>query len=387
MAGGSGGVMRAGVIATILVVGCAAWMTNRGSGDLALPQTGTDVMSGGGAGSVSKPTREPAAVAQPKAPAPGRPEAAPSKTAPPSAKPDAKSVSGEVRVGSWNIEWLGKPEDRSGVARDIAQDPNDLADAIIQSGVAVLGVAEVVTRIHGRPIRSREVEAVIDVMMRKTGDKWAYVLFPGRADGDQLTGVLWNTAKVSALAADGTPWSDAENAPWMLPIPKQRSAQGSYLWNRPPHAMKFSAGEGKTDFVVVMLHMKADYQGDFAAHRSEEAKALVKALPELKKTFKDSDIVLTGDTNCTAQHEAALMTFESAGFTDLNASAKTTHWRGGFMDRSFVPSDQPEFAGSVFQVGSDAYLKSRKLTPQDYKKRYSDHYLVWSTVKVMPDDD
>ncbi|HNB59115.1 MAG TPA: hypothetical protein PK308_02300, partial [Phycisphaerales bacterium] len=33
-------------------------------------------------------------------------------------------------LGTWNIEWLGKPDQRSGPARGGAQSPEDLADYI-----------------------------------------------------------------------------------------------------------------------------------------------------------------------------------------------------------------------------------------------------------------
>ena len=39
-----------------------------------------------------------------------------------------------------------------------------------------------------------------------------------------------------------------------------------------------SAGTGKTDIVVIPLHMKADYRGDFAAQRALEAHELVEQL-------------------------------------------------------------------------------------------------------------
>lgn len=383
MAGGNvgGAKMPLGVVAAIMVIGAVAWVMNSGGGHRVPSREAQSTHDHAASTVAETPGEQPTTRRVPA----GSVEPKPVRNAPHSAS--ASTDLGEVRIGAWNIEWLGKPEDRSGVGRDVAQDPNDLADAIIFSKVAALGVAEVVTRLPGRPVRSREIEAVIDAIERKTGDAWEYVLFPGRADRDQLTGVLWNTRVLAAKTPQGEAWSTTDSTPWMLPIPKQRSEKGSYLWNRPPHAMKFSTGDGRTDFVLVMLHMKADYQGDFASHRRQEAEALVKALPEVRAKFKDSDIILTGDTNCTQQHEAALRVFENAGLTDLNADWKTTHWRGGATDRTIVPADQPEFAGSMFQIGSDAYLKARGMTPQDFKQRYSDHYLIWTTVKVMPDDD
>lgn len=297
-----------------------------------------------------------------------------------------------VRIGAWNIEWLGKPEDRSGLGKDVAQSPDDLADCIVYSKAAAVAIEEIIAKLRGEggAIRSSEVEGVIASLKKKTNQVWNYVLFPGRADGDQLTGVMWNTGVLTALDTNDQKWSAAEDRPWMLPIAKGRSKQGNALWNRPPHAMKFRVGEassGRTDFVLVVMHMKADYQGDFAAHRREEAEALVGALPAVKKVFKDADIVLLGDSNCVGQHEEGIVAFEKAGLMDLNGGKLTTHWRGGTMDRIMPVGDQDEFAGAKMEVVSDGYLRERRLSPADFKRRYSDHYMVVTTVRVMGDDD
>ncbi len=316
---------------------------------------------------------------------PVKPAAAASK--PKDAAPAATASASEIRAGSWNIEWLGKPEDRSGAGQGVAQDPADLADLIVTSRVAVLGLCEIVSSISGRPIRSREIEATVDAIKKKTGDGWKYVLYPGRNDGDQLTGVLWNPRIVTAETASDKPFDTATDTPWAVPVGKGRSSQGSGLFNRPPHAMKFSAGAGKTDFVVVVLHLKADYNGDFAQHRKEEADVLVGALPAVRKQFHDDDVLLVGDTNCTGDHEPAIVALERAGYFDLNGSHRATHWRGGSMDRELVPVSQPEFAGHGFEVMSDSYMSKRGIDAREYKRRFSDHFMVVGTIRVMADDD
>lgn len=292
-----------------------------------------------------------------------------------------------LRIASWNIEWLGKPEDRSGLARGVAQSADDIADYIRSSEASIVAVEEVVSRERGFPFRSREIEAALARLRESARQNWEYVLFPGRADGDQLTGVLWNRDAVTALNQADKPWDQTRDRPWALPIPKGRSAQGSSLWNRPPHAMKFSAGAGKTDVVVIVLHMKADYNGDFSAHREEEAATLIRALPEVRSQFKDKDLVLIGDTNCPKGPEAATRDIEASGFYDLNTAARQTHWQGGTMDRAFVPLDQPEFKRHAFDVLSDSYLRKRGLSPKDFKRRYSDHFMIVTAVDVGDDDD
>ncbi len=343
---------------------------------------------GGPPAASSQPPR-PTDSTPPASPAtpPAKPDAAPIDTsrAPEKAKP--KPADKTIKIGAWNIEWLGKPEERSGAAKNIAQSPTDLAGVIVDSGVSMLALEEIVTRVKGTPIRSREIESTLAEVKKRTGDSWEYVLFPGRAEGDQLTGIAWDTKAVTAVNLKDAPWDQTKDEPYRVPIKSGRSSQGSSLWNRPPHAMKFSLGTGKTDFVAIVLHMKADYNGDFAQHRKEEAEALAAALPEVKRATKDQDIVLLGDSNCTGDHEPAIAAFEKSDFIDLNSKLLPTHWRGGTMDRVLSPKSQPEFASHKFDVIGEAYLRRRAMDPRDYKKRFSDHFMVVSEIAVMPDDD
>ncbi|MBY0311408.1 MAG: hypothetical protein K2W85_05015 [Phycisphaerales bacterium] len=356
----------------------------------------TYVQSRTGGGTTPGSSNAPSAVPAPTSPAQGVstsanavPDTTTAKPKPAASTPAMASAIAptESRIASWNIEWLGKPEDRSGPAQGVAQDPKEVAEYIASSKAAIVGVCEIVTNVAGRPIRSREIESAIAELDKRTGSKWAYALNPGRSEGDQLTGVLWDTKQVTAQMPKGTPFNPDADVPWAVPVKKGRSSQGSGLWNRPPHAMKFSFGDGRTDVVMIVVHMKADYQGDFAAHRSEEARALVDALPAVKQAFGDQDIIIIGDTNCVGEREPAMQAFEAAGLRDLNSSGKQTHWRGGSMDRAMVPANQPEFAGSAMSVGSDEFLRTKRWEPREFKRRLSDHYLVVSTVKVMGDDD
>lgn len=289
-------------------------------------------------------------------------------------------------IASWNIEWLGKPNDRSGPARGRAQSPTDLAECLASTGASIIAVQEIIATASSTPPRSKELDALLPELNRQLKGEWEYVLFPGRNADDQSTGVMWNTSVVQAKDASDGAWDDSDS-PYRVPVKSGRSAQGSGLWNRPPHAMKFSAGEGRSDVVVIVLHMKADYQGDFASHRAEEATALSATLAGLRTTFKDEDIIVLGDTNCVQTVEPALDTFEKAGLRDLNAKNEQTHWRGGAMDRIMVTAGQPEFASSTFSVASDRFLERKRWKPEDFKRTLSDHYPVFATITIDADDD
>ncbi len=282
------------------------------------------------------------------------------------------------------------PRSRSGGAKDVAQSAADLADQIDDSGAHLLALQEIVSGERGTPIRSREIEGVIDELTRRGGRGWKYVLFPGRQRGDQLTGVMWDARVLTAIDPQGGALN-LRIAPWSVPIIDGRAASGGVLWARPPHAMKFrvgSAGSGKTDFVIVSLHMKADYRGDFAAQRAEEARALIAAMPELRRHFADQDVLLLGDTNAASDAEASITLLAEAGFVELNIRDRPTHYRGtAMMDRTLVPKDQPEFAGARFEVASEGFMASRGLSPEDFKRRLSDHYLVYCEFASAEDDD
>ena len=114
-------------------------------------------------------------------------------------------------------------------------------------------------------------------------------------------------------------------------------------------------------------------------------------LGALKQQFKDEDIVLLGDTNILGPDDETPKILVDAGFTDLNKKnvGTTAAWGAGYssapFDRIFVPSNQPEFKGSVQKVhttknGTDDEIK-------EFKKRHSDHYLVSCIIEVGNDDD
>jgi endonuclease/exonuclease/phosphatase family metal-dependent hydrolase len=304
-----------------------------------------------------------------------------SRESTPAASPSPRGPApANITIASWNIEWLGSPSQRSGEGKGVAQDPADLADAIKRSEATIIALQEISPTAtpnagpNDNP-RSNELDAVVS----KLGNGWRYLLFPSRS-GDQFTGFLYNSTAVSLV-------TDREGDAWRVPVPTRKSSQGSGLWVRPPTAVKFSTGAGKTDLVLIVVHMKADFDGDFAKHREEEAKTLAALLPDVRRVFKDDDVVILGDTNMTVDQEAAEKTYESAGLKDLNTANTGTHWRGGGTDKIFVPSGQTEFSVSAFRVVSHDRVLSRSMSPAAYKRRFSDHYMVTTTVRVQDDDD
>src|SRR5262249_52108362 len=152
---------------------------------------------------------------------------------------------------------------------------------------------------------------------RTAGNHWKHVLFPKMHAGDpgQWTGLAWNEKKVKHVGD-----------PFQVPVSHVRSAKGSNLWDRNLHALMLSAGAGKTDFLVMVLHLKANTTADFKEHREEELKDLVAHLPRLDMPFpKERDFVILGDTNILEAKEPAVAAMEKAGFRDLNKMDHDTH--------------------------------------------------------------
>jgi predicted extracellular nuclease len=302
--------------------------------------------------------------------------------APPRAVPaaDAQAVParparvGEtLRIAAWNIEWLGTPASRSGPAKGHAQSAADLAAYIAAARVDILGLEEIARDEPRDTWTNPTLDEAFAEVGRTHGGDWRHQLFPARSGRNQLTGIAWDATRVRAVGA-----------PRCVVDAQRKSSQGDDLWPRPPYGQMFSAGDGLTDFVVVVVHLKSDYGGSFALKRAEEADALMAGLP---RVFDDPDVVIIGDFNCTSHQEPAALRFLAAGFFDANGSDESTHWRYGPLDRVMIPADQPEFASRRFEVLRDAFLSDQQLSPEQFKVRLSDHFMVITEVTIGPDDD
>jgi predicted extracellular nuclease len=159
--------------------------------------------------------------------------------------------------------------------------------------------------------------------------------------------------------------------------------------------MKFSAGQGMTDLVVIPVHFKSNraaFAGqDTAAQRDLEAEMLLAALPQVRARFGgDEDVVVLGDTNVLNKDEEAVAAFRAARFVDLNAADQPTYVSGQFQnpfDRAFVPdaAGNPQ-AQEFAQAGLDVF-KHPPLSAAQYRRAISDHRMIRITLAVLADDD
>jgi hypothetical protein len=286
-----------------------------------------------------------------------------------------------VRIGAWNIEWLGQPNKRYGKSQGNLQKAEDLADYIIAARVEALALEEICpTNLNDPegydpetdgPLDSLVLRSALEIVSKRTKSEWTFRLFPSSGttrSTNQLTGIAWDA---SALTVLGESW----------PVIAYEKGQ-SWTWYRPPWATAFSTGEGMTDMIIIPIHMKAFEES--APRRAKEAEELVGAL---NKFEGDPDIMIIGDSNVHNPDEEALAIYKAAGFIDLNRRGLSTHVGEVPLDRVFIPNDQPEFSKKFFHVFSKPYMARRRLKPTDFSVRYSDHYMVITTVKAGEDDD
>lgn len=294
--------------------------------------------------------------------------------------PALQAPQAEIRIGAWNIEHLGSPNARAGENRGVAQQPADIAAYISAAKVDVLAVEEVGDN-DGAPEThtNRTLTEALADLRQQTGQTWQHLLYPKRErrDWQQLCGVAWNTARAQMIGE-----------PYMIPVETALAgADETELWNRHPYGVKFSFGSGKTDLVLITVHMKANTGGQPSPkiRREEEARTLVAHLSELKKHFRDSDIVILGDTNILRNDERAWQIFRDSGFIDLNQAGASTHLGGAPFDRILVPGSQQEFTRNFEVIAGK--LSGRQLSPEDFRNKLSDHLMVVTTVHVTTDDD
>lgn len=267
--------------------------------------------------------------------------------------------SGELTIGAWNIEWLGSP-----LMREHQPAPEDLAAYIAFSGVDILGVEEM-TLEDVKTRTNSTLSKALAIVDSKTGGRWTHRLFRERTGTTQVTGIAWDQTRVKLMRVVELP--------------------DTGHWDRVPHVAYFSAGDGRTDFAVVVLHMKANYEQLNGADRENEAKQLI---PALKKNISEPDLLLIGDLNCKHAYEPAMKAYKAAGFTDLNATDKQTFIPPQSLDRALI-RDSSVFQPESFHVVREDFIQPSNgvASEEDFKMRFSDHCMVTIKMTVGADQD
>lgn len=279
-----------------------------------------------------------------------------------------------LSIGAWNIEWLGKPENRTGDGHNVAQKSEHLAKYIADSGVAVLSLEEICDDDgDADTMRNKTLNETFAKLNEGGAAEWDYELFPKKDahNLDQHVGLAWNAKVVTKKGDAFKPPVDDFHADYSL-------------LERGVRAAKFSVADGKTDFVLLPLHLKSNRGGAIptARQRAVEARRIMDVLALIAAHFDDLDVVLLGDFNALSASEAAVARFIEGGFRDLNADDAATYISGAPFDRIFVKSDEPEFTASNLTVFRDP-----QHTNAEHKKLLSDHFMVVCDFAVKDDDD
>ncbi len=299
-----------------------------------------------------------------------------------------------IRVGAWNIEWLGFPDKRSSFGTNTPQKPSTVAKYIHDAKVDILALEEIGIESLEKPYTSKPLQAIMEALKKEYKEDWEYILFPktnypeGTEDffmRGQHCGIAWRTDKVSQIG-------DV----YAVPIGKNETF-GQKFFERRANAVKFSLGSSKTDLVVIPVHLKSNRSDDkekdpnyTAKQRQAELTSFVKNLDTLKTHFKDEDIILLGDTNIMTGETKTSGIMVNAGFMDLNEKEDGTTVAWGKskypsapFDRVFVPKGQPEFRVKSQIIHKPDDVEKMK----DHRRQLSDHYLVSVDVTIMDDDD
>ncbi|MGN6660059.1 MAG: hypothetical protein ACTHKN_13835 [Achromobacter mucicolens] len=312
-----------------------------------------------------------------------------------------------VQVGAWNIEWLGNAKD----GKRKAQKSEDIAAYIGIAEVDVLALAEIspTSRNASGEYQNDTLDAAFE-QLNQSGAAWKYTLLPkrpgARAYYDQWTGVAWNERRVQKV---GGPWrlratidSDREKA---IKAKFSTRQPDTIIWSRWPHAFKFSAGKGLSDFIVVPVHFKANSGRDAGPvdARKYEVDLLLEALDRGASQVSDGDLVVLGDSNMLSANEPAAAALRAYGMKDCNAGDIGTHLSSGAVgqdapfDRVFLVSSQPETQASCPLNGEIAdpftftVVRPSAWLPGmgrgEFRDRLSDHQLVRVGICAIKDDD
>jgi hypothetical protein len=187
--------------------------------------------------------------------------------------------------------------------------------------------------------RNSDLDIVCYLLEEHLDVPWKYLILANRQSGDrsQLCAVMWNTQRLT-LSGDRE-------------LDVQHSADGLNLWDRKPHLLTFTTAieawrrsatgewtkqpETRT-LSIVPLHMKSNYGGATKNRqvRAKEADTLCDAIDAIRANI-DPSIMLLGDTNVLRNDEAAIETFVSRGFVDLNNNDAATYWSKDYGESPF----------------------------------------------------
>ena len=281
-----------------------------------------------------------------------------------------------VRVGTWNIAWLG------GEKRDQASDSKSIqamADMIArQWSIDLIALQEINTQLDGeyrgdsfttRPWRE----------LRSALEKYGYNTASGNSGQGQRIVLAWRKPVQldESVAELNVPDSYQVNE-WCRSSNLRRPLAGKY------HA-------GKFDFWFVALHLKSGFgnRGHCSDDvRSQQSYYLAGQLKKLESS--DQDILVVGDFNTAGSNKSlnALFNIGLETTTDKNDRSADSYSRsqgkgksGKMLDHIMLKrSDTGEWIKK-----STVIYKPQNL--ETFTRQFSDHFPVWADFDTSKDDD
>ncbi len=285
-----------------------------------------------------------------------------------------------VRIGSWNIEWLGSSKRQQPVDTKTIE---HIATQIAEDwSIDLITLQEINTDMNGE-YRGEHYSLLPWQRLQKALEQRGYKTASGQSGYAQHIVMAWRKP-VTALE-----------------LPRDLVVSDKFVINefcrsanlRKPLGGLFEAGH--FDFWLVGLHLKAN-TGPAActtAVRGAQARELSVKLKTLES--RDADIILAGDFNASSQH-TSLETLRQAGFISLterkqrhNDSNSVTHHgkntkksnSGSLLDQFMIrPTPTREW-----QLNSTMILKPED--PHRFANTYSDHLPLWTDFTTSHDDD
>ncbi len=269
-----------------------------------------------------------------------------------------------VRIGSWNIAWLGSEKrEQLSDAATIDSMAQLIAD---EWSIDLISLEEINTSIDG-DMRGEHYSTQQWNQLRTALQKKGYQTQAGSSGNAQHIVFAWRKPVVALQPARDMEIPDSYRV--------DDYCRSSNL--RKPLSGLFRAGQ--FDFWAIGLHLKSGYGGKTVcanAVRSMQVYYISKQLATLEKI--DRDILLIGDFNATSKHES-LQGLHEKGFLAAALNDKERH--GRVIDHVMInPTNTTEWKDHWAVV----YKPENRA---QFEKRYSDHAPVWSDFSTVLDED
>ncbi|MGE3175225.1 MAG: endonuclease/exonuclease/phosphatase family protein [Planctomycetota bacterium] len=289
--------------------------------------------------------------------------------------PHAAAQDDTLRIGSWNLEFLGDPGQHRTVYLDNGgreQLPPRTDDDLRRIGALVreLGVSMLAIQEICGEQAARDLAAAI-------GPTWRDVLGTtgGWNDGAtfQSLGFVYDGARLELL------WAEE-----LLDFPRERDDLP--IFHRVPVTACFRDRVTGIDFRAVTVHLKASMKPADLQKRKLEATVLRDWIVLLQATpGEDQDLVVLGDFNSTYGTDPQQV-LEQAGVLRYLPQRVAEPTIMHFAE----PIDQVAVAPAFTEVDPatfDAHGEAAAADPRAWRKTYSDHFPVTVTLRASADDD